>query len=463
MKTQIEINNYGLIKHISKEMSSGNLYFVKASNSEGKTTFTRAFLDVIQGQSKNKNRLSFGEKEGNIKTKHTFNGGDNKVYDVRLDFNDKGKEKFTIITPDNIVSNRKTDVSAIFKYNHFSVDDWFGWGMTAEGRRKQADIIKLLLPEGKQSRLKEIDSLINTKNGTLYLKRRDSNNEFKALLSLDKSFDEREEKILDNGEDWIKGIGDIKTEYEEAKSAVDKNDTYIQTIEREKNSIEDTDSEIKELERKLESLKEKNIKSFASIKEAKEKTENVPTKEKLEDLSVTLNKYQNGINAYNVLLEKKKDVDYNTKNIESKRSDYIQIDNQINELRAENKNIITESNTNLRNIVINNGEVFYEENGNELPFIEDNISYSKGGIIVLKLMTKINKKLPIWFIGKAAEYDNKSKEELLKIAKENDGIIVADQVVGEDTKLHIEIYDKTKDEKPRQEQKEEKQNETEIF
>lgn len=458
MKAKIEINNYGLIKHIDCELESGNLYFIKGSNKVGKTTFTRALLEIINGQSKNKNRLSFDAKEGDVTG--IFNGSDDNTYTVKLSFNDKGKEVFTIITPDNLVSKRKSDISKIFQYNHFTIDEFFAWGLTTEGRRKQANIIKLLLPQNKQDRLVEIDKLINTKDGVGYIKRRQLKTITDNYNSSLYDFDEREQEILAKGEFWDTSLEKNKKELEEVTLIASNNAIYKERIENSKQAIINNDLEIKKLEEGIINRKLNNNTNKEILRENTEKLKTVSSDEEITELKNVVEQYQNAVNEYNVLLKQKENSSIAVNEHKNNIDELKRVTEKLETLRKESKEIISSSDIGIDNIIIDNGEALYVEDDNRLPFIEDNISYSQGGKIVLRLMAMINKKLPIWLIGKSAEYDKKSKEEMIAIAKEFDGIIVADQVIEEETDLSIEIYDNTKNGK---EKTKELPKEKEIF
>ena len=109
-------------------------------------------------------------------------------------------------------------------------------------------------------------------------------------------------------------------------------------------------------------------------------------------------------------------------------------------LRAEKKTLISKAKL-PENLSIIDDELLYNENGNYIPFNENNVSYATGGKEIIKLIAQVNHDLPIIVIGKAAEYDPKSLDELAQLAKEQNKILVCDYVsTNED--IEITCYQK---------------------
>lgn len=129
-------------------------------------------------------------------------GDDGEEYEVELRFtkaNPRGtlsiKQKTTGMRSDNVSMLQK-----IFGYQDFDAVEFSRWSETAEGRRKQIEVVKSLLPEKVRNRIAEIDKEVITVKD----KRKDANAEVKTYTT-----------ICANAEKQLKP-GDVKT-YAEKK------------------------------------------------------------------------------------------------------------------------------------------------------------------------------------------------------------------------------------------------------
>lgn len=481
MKIEFEIVNYKKLQNLKGEFETGNLYFIQGPNSTGKSSFIQAILALIEGKSKNKEKLTHGKKEGKVQQK--FIGADGEEYTIRMDYTEKS-DKFTIIKPDASVSHKRTDMAHIFGYNSFTVDDWFSWGETAEGRRKQADIIKTLLPEETIKELNMIHAETNGTDGILLIKRRDINRDLDKLKARKENLPEIENvsdvnKAKETIEKWNKMLEEIDDEIIKKKSSNEKIITLLESKDNDEKNILETKHRLEDviqsknaiqqqLESEIQSLKEqlknkekqlenhittsnKTIETYEQSIEQKQKAFN----EKYKDVSADVTDYDTTEleekkaktkeaiakmnEIINILEEKKKlndEIDENQKIVDDLSKD-------ITDKRERAKSLISNADIAVENIgITDEGEAVFVENDKEYPFKKENISYSKGGIAILQIMAAVNKKLPLWIVGNAAEYDNAAKDKMARFAKENGGIILGDRVIEDVSKdLEIVCYD----------------------
>lgn len=109
-------------------------------------------------------------------------GDDGEEYDVELRFtkaNPRGtlsiKQKTTGMRSDNV-----TMLQRIFGYTDFDAVEFSRWSETAEGRRKQIEVVKALLPEKVRNRIDAIDAEVTT----VKEKRKDANAEVKTYTTI---------------------------------------------------------------------------------------------------------------------------------------------------------------------------------------------------------------------------------------------------------------------------------------
>ena len=151
---KLELVNFQVIKEFNADFD-GNVYFITGDNELGKSTVLKAIGALLTG-----NRdavLKNGESKGFAKM---IVGDDGEEYEVELKFtkaNPRGtlsiKSKTTGMKSDNVSMLQK-----IFGYTDFDAVEFSRWSETAEGRRKQIEVVKALLPENVRKRIAEIDT-----------------------------------------------------------------------------------------------------------------------------------------------------------------------------------------------------------------------------------------------------------------------------------------------------------------
>ena len=155
---KLELQNFQVIKEFNADFE-GNVYFITGDNELGKSTLLKAIGALLTG--KRDEVLRNGEDKGFAKM---IVGGDGKEYEVKLTFtkaNPRGT--FSIALKDSgRKSNNVSDLPKIFGYADFDAVEFSRWSETAEGRRKQIEVVKQLLPEKVRTRIDEIDVEVAT-------------------------------------------------------------------------------------------------------------------------------------------------------------------------------------------------------------------------------------------------------------------------------------------------------------
>lgn len=151
---KLQLQNFQVIKDFSAEFD-GNVYLITGDNELGKSTLLKAIGALLTGE--RDEVLRMGETKGFAKT---IVGDDNEEYEVTLSFtenNPRGalsiKQKTTGMQSSNVSMLQK-----IFGYQDFDAVEFSRWSETAEGRRKQIEVVKALLPAEIKERIAEIDS-----------------------------------------------------------------------------------------------------------------------------------------------------------------------------------------------------------------------------------------------------------------------------------------------------------------
>ena len=188
---KLELLNFQVIKEFNADFE-GNVYFITGDNELGKSTLLKAIGAMLTG-----NRdavLKNGEDKGFVRM---VVGNDGENYEVELKFT-KANPRGTLSIKSQTTGMRSDNVSMlqkIFGYQDFDAVEFSRWSETADGRRKQIEVVKALLPEKVRTRIAEIDAEVTTVKD----KRKDANAEVKTYTT-----------ICANAEKQLKP-GDVKT------------------------------------------------------------------------------------------------------------------------------------------------------------------------------------------------------------------------------------------------------------
>lgn len=173
---RLEIVNFQVISEFNADFE-GNVYFITGDNELGKSTVLKAIGALLTGA--RDAVLKNGENKGFARM---VIGDDGEEYKVELRYT-KSNPRGTLSITQKSNGMRSDNVSMlqkIFGYTDFDAVEFSRWSETAEGRRKQIEVVKSLLPEKVRKRIAEIDSeVIDLKDKRLF-----SNRELKQYNAL---------------------------------------------------------------------------------------------------------------------------------------------------------------------------------------------------------------------------------------------------------------------------------------
>lgn len=256
---KLELLNFQVIKEFNADFE-GNVYFITGDNELGKSTLLKAIGAMLTG-----NRdavLKNGEDKGFAKM---VVGNDGKNYEVELKFT-KANPRGTLSIKSQTTGMRSDNVSMlqkIFGYQDFDAVEFSRWSETAEGRRKQIEVVKALLPEKVRTRIAEIDAEVTTVKD----KRKDANAEVKTYTT-----------ICANAEKQLKP-GDVKTyaEKKDITALMEEQNENVRLIEKAKTVRQARQQRIEQLEaipgriKEAEETRKSNIKAIDDKLAAEEK------------------------------------------------------------------------------------------------------------------------------------------------------------------------------------------------
>jgi DNA repair exonuclease SbcCD ATPase subunit len=444
---KLELVNFQVIKEFNADFD-GNVYFITGDNELGKSTVLKAIGALLTG-----NRdavLKNGESKGFAKM---IVGDDGEEYEVELKFtkaNPRGtlsiKSKTTGMKSDNVSMLQK-----IFGYTDFDAVEFSRWSETAEGRRKQIEVVKSLLPEEVRTRISEIDTTV----AGLKTERTGVNRDLKTYKSISdaagqglttqdlktyakpKDITELMKEQAENAQ-LIEKAKTVRSALEQRKKQLEEiperlaaaKATYEKAIEEAKKAIERTEKLYKEAIAQIESEKA----DYEARKANAEKwlanyEENNP--EKL-DTSEQLRKAE----EHNKMAAKVADYLSKKKQADDKKAEAEKMDSEIAELSAEREKLISSAKLPISGLSFSDDGLVL----NDVPFVAGKVSDSQIMEVAAKLIIASNPTVKVFRIARGESLGQKRLQAILDLAKNEGFQGFIESVVRGQQDLIIEEY-----------------------
>ena len=154
---RLELLNFQVIEQFSADFD-GTVYFVTGDNELGKSTLLKAIGALLTGQ--RDDVLRNGASKGFAKM---VVGDDGEEYDVQLSFTEANPRGTLTIKQKSsgMQTNNVSMLQRIFGYQDFDAVEFSRWSETADGRRKQIDVVKSLLAPAFRERIESIDTEVS--------------------------------------------------------------------------------------------------------------------------------------------------------------------------------------------------------------------------------------------------------------------------------------------------------------
>lgn len=476
---RMELLNFQVIKEFNADFE-GNVYFITGENEVGKSTLLKAIGAMLTG-----NRdavLRNGEDKGFAKM---VVGDDGEEYDVELRFtkaNPRGtlsiKQKTTGMRSDNV-----TMLQRIFGYTDFDAVEFSRWSETAEGRRKQIEVVKSLLPENVRNRIDAIDAEVIT----VKEKRKDANAEVKTYtticaaaekqlrpgdvkeyadkLDITALMEEQNEnaRLIEKAKTVRQARQERITQLEQIPERIKKaNAEYDQAAAKIKEDLENEEKEVariiaeaqqrlefakKEAQTEADAMKKELEETLAQIESEKadyekrkanadkwlaeyEKNnpENLDTAEQLKKAEE-----HNRINSLVVdYVEKKKQMDEAEKVART-------YDEKLSELAKEREHLIATSELPIEGLTFTDDGL--ELNG--VPFVAGKVSDSQIMEVAAKLIIASNPTVKVFRIARGESLGEKRLQTIIDIARKNGFQGFIEEVKRGQDDLQIEEYEES--------------------
>ena len=473
---RLELVNFQVISKFNADFE-GNVYFITGDNELGKSTVLKAIGALLTGA--RDAVLKNGENKGFARM---VIGDDGEEYKVELRYT-KSNPRGTLSITQNSSGRRSDNVSMLQKilgYTDFDAVEFSRWSETAEGRRKQIEVVKSLLPEKVRKRIAEIDSeVIDLKDKRLF-----SNRELKQYNALCAEAENnlssgdvekftvpkdittlmqeqqvaaqliekaktvrasREQRIIQLSaiperikqvdEDYLNKIGNIKSRLIEARKAYEEKLALAEKAYKEAQDMLTEDSkqvetdkanQLKSIEEERVDLERRKANADKWLEEyEKDNPEKLDTAERLK----AAEEYNKKCRIVSEYKEKVRLRDSVAKDVDA-------MEKRLGKLASERENLISDSKLPISGLSFTNEGL--ELNG--VPFIAGKVSDSQIMEVAAKLIIASNPTVKVFRIARGESLGQNRLQAIINIAKENGFQGFIEEVKRGQDELIIEEY-----------------------
>lgn len=473
---RLELVNFQVISKFNADFE-GNVYFITGDNELGKSTVLKAIGALLTGA--RDAVLKNGENKGFARM---VIGDDGEEYKVELRYT-KSNPRGTLSITQNSSGIRSDNVSMLQKilgYTDFDAVEFSRWSETAEGRRKQIEVVKSLLPEKVRKRIAEIDSeVIDLKDKRLF-----SNRELKQYNALCAEAENnlssgdvekftvpkdittlmqeqqvaaqliekaktvrasREQRIIQLSaiperikqvdEDYLNKIGNIKSRLIEARKAYEEKLALAEKAYKEAQDMLTEDSkqvetdkanQLKSIEEERVDLERRKANADKWLEEyEKDNPEKLDTAERLK-AAEEYNKKCRIVSEYKEKVRLR----------DSVANDVDAMEKRLEKLASERENLISDSKLPIPGLSFTNEGL--ELNG--VPFIAGKVSDSQIMEVAAKLIIASNPTVKVFRIARGESLGKNRLQAIINIAKENGFQGFIEEVKRGQDELIIEEY-----------------------
>lgn len=140
---RLDLYNFKTWANLHLEFPKSGAFIICGPPNKGKSAIIQA-IDTLGRCGKSDNLLSRGSDSGSSSI--TFPGADGLKYELKQDLT-ADNNRFLLSMPNGINTRKIADIQSIVKYNPFTLDEFINMSYTAEGKRKQRDILLKIMPK----------------------------------------------------------------------------------------------------------------------------------------------------------------------------------------------------------------------------------------------------------------------------------------------------------------------------
>jgi hypothetical protein len=416
LEIPIYFHNYKLLEDKEFVLKGSNIYFIQGPNKVGKTSFLKALQSLMIANDDTADKVTRGsdETEGYYET--TIPAADGTLLTIRHEFTADGKGKFFAIREDGTKISQVTEIRRLFNYTPINVNEFFAWSNSADGRKKQRDVILRLLPDSDREAFNELD----LQEQHYYTQRTEVNRLVdQAKSNIAAIVIPKEDEALIPREKEAKDLVELYQHVKDARKLIPDQQLATEELKRTSTRLEkEIEEKKKELDR-IDLLIAKGEEATAEIVSKIAKYAAI-SDEDLNSKIIKGNEIITKITSLSTKTGLKKEWEDKFKTNEKASED---LTNKIETCRTHKAEIVSGSDLPVENIDFEDGYLTIDG----FQFKENQICESDAVLILANILARINPG-PIQIIGDASVLDAEKLEMLNKIAEDNNKVMFVDEV-----------------------------------
>lgn len=424
VEIQLHFKNFKKLQDNSFTLQGSNIYFVRAKNGAGKTTFKQGLEALQMAKLDADQPITIGQTEGSIEAINLL-GADGKKYTARCEMTQKGT-KFIVIDEEGKKISSVTQIRDIFKYHHFTAEEFMQMSLTAKGRDEAKKLFLSLLSEedGKKyeyASLKEKESYDKRTSLKAQL------DQYVLLTDTNKVSAEEVARLasLPVAKEMLAGLEKQIIEADLIKQKIDFRDEQKKELQEKINA---NNEKIKKLQLENDGF----AIQLATLNE--DTTEPVV----VDEIKARVEKGKVVVSDLEAIEKKKEKFDEYSKLRDEKNKEWKDMDALVEKYRKDQDDIIQTSQMPVKDLRLTDKGLMY----GALSFTEAQISKAQAMLIGAEIQCAISDS-PILVMGSANDLDDTSLAAMEEIAVKNNRIMIFDEVYSEQVEVNVVGYDHT--------------------
>lgn len=424
---KVRIENYKKIDALDLNLEGKSIWLI-GDNEVGKSSFLQAIFSLLSNEPFPENSITQGKEAGFVETQFMVDG---KRYTARRVFNEKHpRGRFELVTEEGLKTDKVGILASLVGNISFDPFEFVEWSGTADGRRKQAGLVRQLIPTEINEKIAEADALYGknyaaratltakVKDARTYLERFNLTAEDKTTYAAPVDVEALQIRLRD--------LNALERKVEAAAVAVSG---YRSAYTRSQERIKELEEQVKLEKAKMAMLKadaERAEKERKAIAATYDNAERDATEEKITKAA------EHNMKAAQVQQFLKAEEEFNTL-----QAQWGKHDENCSRCLTRKQEMIKEAGLPIDGLTFDDQGIYL----NGMPVSEDQISTSQIMEIGVKIQTTLNPKLRILRVNRAESLGKKRREAIVEYCKKNKFQLFGEKVVDSVDKLTVEFIE----------------------
>lgn len=418
---KVHIHNFKSINDLEAQLD-GNSVFLIGDNEVGKSSFMQAIFSLLSNEDIPAKAVTQGQTEGVVSVDFQVEG---KKYTATRKFTEANpKGYFEIETEDGMKTNKVTYLEHLIGEISFNPFEFVQWGQTAEGRKKQAQFIRKLIPEAIRNEMAKTDADFKQK----FESRTFVNRDLGALRGQVQGIEIPDPETYGNRVEVTKLVNELSSAHAHNRR-IDDLKTKKQQHE---NRVTSWNKDITKLEKELAAAKKERDKDATIINAITDElgtltpTETAPLQKQIEE-SDEHNRKHDALQKYYELLGK----------VEEKEKLQADHNKELEALTRKKAKLVVEAKLPIEGLSINEDSIYLKG----LPLEETQIPTSVIMDLGVRIAVALNPRLRILSIPRGESLGSKRMEELIAFAQQHGYQLFIEKVESGVDKLKIQFIE----------------------